>query len=69
MSVATIKKSITKGEELVIISRKEYEELVFSRKEKNGLDKGLLEALREVKQGKLIGPFTSVKELRKSLEK
>ncbi len=69
MLIATIKKSITKGEELVIIPRREYEELMFSRKEKNSLDKELLEALKEIKQGKLIGPFSSVGALKKSLEK
>ncbi|MEK7609468.1 MAG: hypothetical protein AAB476_03250 [Patescibacteria group bacterium] len=69
MPIATIKKSITKGEELVIIPRREYEELKFHKKENNNLDKELSEALKEIKQGKLIGPFGSVKELKKSLEK
>ncbi len=69
MSVATIKKSITKGEELVVMPRREYEELISANKEKNDLDKELLVALKEVRQGKLIGPFTSATELKKSLEK
>lgn len=69
MPIATIKKSITKGEELIIMPRKEYEDLIFSKREKNNLDNELLEALKEIKQGKLIGPFSSVKELKKSLEK
>ena len=49
--------------------RKEYEDLIFSKREKHNLDNELLEALKEIKQGKLIGPFSSVKELKKSLEK
>ncbi len=54
----------------MIIPRRKYEELMSPiKKSKNSLDKELLEALREVKQGKLIGPFNSVKELKKSLEK
>lgn len=69
MVVVTINKSVTKGEELVIIPRKEYEELTFAKKTKNNLDKELLAALKEVKQGKIIGPFSSIKELKKSLEK
>ena len=69
MPVTTIKKSITQGEELVVIPRREYEVLVSAQKEKNGLDKELLAALKEIKPGKLVGPFTSVKELRISLEK
>lgn len=69
MPVTTIKKSITKGEELIVIPRKEYEILVSVKKEKTDLDKELSAALKEIKQGKFIGPFTSVKELKKSLEK
>lgn len=69
MAVATIKTTITKGEELVIMPRREYEELVVAQKDKNDLNKELLAALKEVKQGKIVGPFSSIKELRKSLEK
>ena len=69
MLTVTIDKTITKGEELVVIPKKEYEILLRSAKEKNGLDKDLIKALQEVKQGQAIGPFHSVKELRKSLEK
>ena len=54
---------------MVIIPRKEYEELVSAKNNKNGLDKELLAALKEIKQGKLVGPFNSVKELKKTLEK
>ncbi|MEK7564752.1 MAG: hypothetical protein AAB394_02195 [Patescibacteria group bacterium] len=69
MTVVIINKSVTKGEELVIIPRKEYEEFVFAKNKKNDLDKKLLVALKEIKQGKIIGPFSSIKELKKSLEK
>jgi len=69
MAVITIDKSITKGKELVIISRKEYEELVFAKNKKSDLDRELLAAVKEVKRGKIIGPFSSTKELKKSLEK
>lgn len=64
MPVTTIKKSITKGEELVVLPRKEYEDLVFGK-----TDKELLRALKEIKYGKVVGPFNSVKKLRESLEK
>lgn len=33
------------------------------------LDQELTEALKDVKNGRLVGPFVSVKEMRKSLEK
>ena len=69
MATITTNKSITKGEELVIIPRKEYEKLMSDKNKKNNLDKKLLAALQEIKQGKIIGPFNSIKELKKSLEK
>ena len=69
MPVTTIKKSITKGEELVVLPRKEYDNLVSSKTEKSNLDKELLKALKEVRLGKIIGPFNSVKKLQESLEK
>ena len=34
MTVVIINKSVTKGEELVIIPRKEYEEFVFAKNKK-----------------------------------
>ena len=69
MATVTINKSLTKGQELVVIPRQEYEGLLRITKEKNSLDKELAEALREVKNGKIIGPFKSIKELKKSLER
>lgn len=87
----TIPKKLTKGEELVVIPRKEYEEFLRSKKppereivvkrsksfrvpkkyEKfyTKLDQRLTKALREVQAGKVHGPFHSVEELRKSLER
>ena len=91
MNVVTVPQKITKGEELVIIPRKEYE--AFLRLKKNGnsnivvkrdksfkvpkrhekfydeLDKKLTQALREYERtGRLHGPFSSVGDLKKSLE-
>jgi len=70
MQTITIPKQLLKRGDLVVIPKVEYENLMRTRKEKAknpSLDKELLRALKEVKQGKLIGPFTSVSELRKSL--
>lgn len=61
MTTITIPSRVTKGEELVVIPRKEYEKLT-------NLDKDLEQALKEVVERKAIGPFRSVKELKKSLE-
>lgn len=67
MSSVTIPKKITKGEELVVIPRREYEELLKSPKEKK-VDRGLEKALEDVRKGRVIGPFTNAKELIRSLE-
>lgn len=69
MATITIPKELTKKGELVIIPRKEYEAIlrILKKKTRTKLDKDLMEALREVKQGKLIGPFENVKGLIKSL--
>lgn len=89
MATATISKSVTKGEDLVVISRKEYEVLlrakvnrssevvvkrsksfrVPKRHEKfyNELDKQLTISLREVKEGKVVGPFDTAENVMRSL--
>jgi len=72
MNVLTIPKNLIKNDDLVVIPRKEYEAFlrVSSRqKPYSQLDRGLDEAIKEVREGKTTGPFSSVKELKKSLEK
>jgi len=61
MTIITIPKKITKGEELIIIPRKEYEKLLGSPKGEK-LDLGLGEALEDVRRGRMIGPSSSSKE-------
>ncbi len=61
MATLTIPRKITKGEELVIVSRKEYEKLFMSSQSKK-LDPGLAEALEDVRTGRMIGPFSNLKE-------
>jgi len=71
MPTITIPKNLLKEKELVLIPRRKYEEFlcVFKKKKYGQLDKDLDEAIEEVRQGKTVGPFCSVKELKKSLEK
>lgn len=64
MVTITIPKKITKGEELVIIPRKVYEQLLF----KIELDRDLEKALEDVKNGRVIGPFSTAKEATKALK-
>lgn len=59
-------------EELLLLTRKEYDQLLDTIRKiekKAELDPDLQEAIKEIKKGKLIGPFTSIKELRLSLAK
>lgn len=69
-TLVTIPNSIAKMGELVVLPRKEYERILhLVRKKYPQLDKDLDKAIEEVQQGKVIGPFGSVKSLRVSLEK
>lgn len=59
-------------EDLLIITRREYEQLVDTVRKiekKAAFDLDLLEAVKEAKKGKLSGPFDSIKALKLSLEK
>lgn len=71
MTPITIPKKITKGEELVVIPKKEYKRLLGSVKNSvkkrrtkvsDSLEQGLKEALEDVKAGRMIGPFSSAEE-------
>ncbi len=63
MNTITIPKNLIREKELVLIPRREYEELlVLKSKKKLKINKNLEEALEDVKNGRLIGPFTSLKE-------
>lgn len=72
MSTITIPKKITKGEELVVIPRKEYERflriLKAKKKTRTQLDRELDKALEDVKMGRMSKPFNSAEELIKSLQ-
>lgn len=72
MAAITIPKEITNGKEWVIVPKKDWEKILELAKEKIRqlqLEKELDKALKEVKRGKLIGPFGKVDDLIKSLEK
>ena len=72
MVTITIPKKITKGKELIIVPKKDWERLWKIAKMKiykAELEKGLKKALEEVKEGKVIGPFSKAEDLIKALEK
>ena len=69
MNTITIPKRLIK-DDLIIISRKDYERILhLARKKYPQFDRDLDKAINEIRQGKVIGPFGSVKSLRISLEK
>jgi len=72
MTTITISKKITHGKELIIVPKKDWENLLKITKQKISqieIGKGIKKALEEVKKGKIIGPFNKGENLIKSLEK
>lgn len=72
MAIITIPKKITKGKELIIVPKKDWERICKIAKRKTSqakLEKGLEEALEEVRTGKIIGPFNTAEDLIRSLRK
>lgn len=68
MTAITIPKELTKGDELIVIPRKLYERFLSLLDRQSllsshaKLDEGLLEALEDVKKGRMIGPFSTLDE-------
>jgi len=72
MAIITIPKKITNGKELIVVPKNDWERLLKIAKRKiyqMELEKGLKEALEEVKVGKAIGPFSKAEDLMKALKK
>lgn len=69
----TIPKEVTHGEELVVIPRRLYEELLHVFKSTSSssthFNKRLREALEDVHKGRLVGPFSSLEEGLRVLKK
>ena len=72
MVTITILKKLTNGKELIIVPKEDWEKILKLARKKISqlkLEKGIEEALEEVKKGKLVGPFDKVEDLMESLEK
>lgn len=71
MLTVTIPKKLAKKDDLIVLPRKEYEALLQRSKNKDGekLEENLIKILNKATQGKIKGPFRSVKSLKESLEK
>ena len=72
MPTITIPKKFTKGEELVIISRKEYDQFLRSRKIGKAsvtAEDAIAEGLRDLRAGRVTPSFSSVKEFKGFLKR
>ena len=70
MVTITIPKKITNGKELIVVPKRDWENLrkiakmkVFQRE----FEEGLREALEDVRTGRLLGPFKTVEEFKKAV--
>ncbi len=62
-------KPLVKGKDFVVIKREEYDAfLVYVKWQQELYDDDIAVGLKEIEQGKAIGPFGTVQELRQSLE-
>lgn len=68
MTTISIPKNIISGTKLVAIPYKEYEMLLAYKKNKE-LDEDLLDALKDIKKGRTIGPFSTLASGLKTLKK
>ena len=80
MQPITIPRKLASGDDLVVIPRRKYEEFLRLRRQESTqkpknlsevyskLDKQLDIAIKEYSAGKYYGPFSTVEELKKSLE-
>ena len=73
MNTITIPKKITRGEELVIILRKEYERFLrlpgAEKGEKGLTELAVEEGLRDLHRGRVTPAFPSVREFKRFLKK
>ena len=76
MATITIPKKLAGSDDLVVLPRKEYEALVHSAKAgiaapkgAKKLSAGLRQALREVAEGKVSGPFDTAEEFMAHLQR
>jgi len=70
MVTITIPKKITNRKGLIVVPKRDWERLQKIAKMKISqleLEKGLKEALKDVKAGRLLGPFETIKEFKKAI--
>lgn len=69
MNTITISKKITKGEELIVIPRKEYEALLWLRKDREFTPTSAQKlALKDARKNRAQGKYLTVDELKQKLD-
>jgi len=70
MTTLTIPKTITRGEELVLITRRKFEELldICKKQTYTTLNQDLDKSIAQVKRGEVVGPFSNAEDLMQSLQ-
>ena len=68
MTTVTIPKKLVREGDLVVVPKKKYEKLLRIAAQSIELDRDLEEALRDVRNGRVTGPFSSARALKASLE-
>mgnify|MGYP001617515880 CR=1 FL=1 len=72
MTTVTIPKTLAQKGDLVLIPRREYEELQRGRaktkRKPTELDRDLDKAIKEYREGKFYGPFTNILDLMRHLK-
>lgn len=69
METITIPKRFSKEGNLVVIPQKVYEALLGIMRWKADLDKDLRKSIAQYRRGQVVGPFRSVAQMKRSLEK
>lgn len=69
MNTITIPKKITRGEELVVIPKKEYDRFLRTRNDgKTTVKDAIDEGLRDLRAGRVTPSFSSIKEFKRFLK-
>ena len=67
METITIPKKLSRKGDLIVVLRKEYENLVRSREFYTQLDRDLDKSIKQYRAGKYYGPFKTAEEGKKFL--
>lgn len=68
MEAVKLPNVVIDGKKYIAVPPKTYQALIRIAKNQESLEDDLAVGLKEIKQGKAVGPFGTVAELRKSLE-